>query len=78
MLHSDEFVFLIPLDGLPVLAEPGDDLSPYVGVPFERFTETFALRNGRSVKGSIFRAKPMNAGHHLYIVDALNEKFAKA
>lgn len=74
MLNTDDFVVIVPPQGLPVLAKPGEDLSPYVGELF-RVNKTVVLRDGRSLSGSIFRGRETSASDELHIMDLLNQQF---
>ena len=60
---------------MPFVAEPGSDLSEYVGNQFFRVSKTVALKNGRSVTGSIFRGRETNASDEIHILTLLNERF---
>jgi hypothetical protein len=75
MLASDEFVVIVPQEGLPFLAEPGADLSGYVGSHF-RVNKRVVLKNSRSLAGSVFRAREMTAADELHMLDLLNQRFA--
>jgi hypothetical protein len=76
VIASDEFVVIVPHDGLPFVADPGADLSEYVGSHF-RVNKTVVLKHGRSLAGSVFRAREMTAGDELYILELLNQRFAR-
>lgn len=75
MIASDEFVVIVPHDSLPFLAEPGADLSEYVGSHF-RVNKRVVLKNGRSLAGSVLRAREMRAADELHMLDLLNQRFA--
>ena len=75
MLNTDEFVIVVPREGAPTLAQPGGDLSPYVGSGYTRVSKVVALKNGRSVQGSIYRARETTAADELEIIDLLNQQF---
>lgn len=76
MIASDTFVIIVPVDcGLPFLVTPGDDLSAYLDIPFVRLNKTVALRDGKSVQGSVFRGRKTTAGDELHIHELLNSLF---
>ena len=77
MLNSDDFVIIVPREGLPFIAEPGADLSPYVDGHHFRVNRTIALKDGRSIHGSVFRARETTASDELHIHDLLNQQFIK-
>jgi hypothetical protein len=77
MLTSDDFVITVPRQGLPFIAEPGGDLSQYVDGHHFRVNRTVALRSGRSLTGSVFRARELSASDEIHIQDLLNQRFAK-
>jgi hypothetical protein len=77
MLTSDDFVIIVPRQGLPFIAEQGGDVSQYVDGHDFRVSRTVALRNGRSLTGSVFRARELSASDDIHIQDLLNQRFAE-
>ena len=77
MLNSDDFVIIVPREGLPFIAEVGADLSPYVDGHHFRVNRTIALNNGRSIQGSVLRARDTDAADELHIHHLLNQRFNK-
>jgi hypothetical protein len=75
MLNTDDFTIVVPIDGAPRLIQPGDDLSPLVNSDCNRLNKTVALKDGRSIKGSIFRARATTAADELGIMELLNAHF---
>ena len=77
MLNSDDFVIIVPREGLPFIADSGSDLSKYVDGPHFRVNRSVALKDGRNLQGSVFRARETTAADELHIHDLLNQRFAK-
>jgi hypothetical protein len=77
MLKDDDFVVIVPVNGAPILAIPGEDLSPYVAQPFTRLGKMVALKDGRTVSGSVFRGRETTAADEIRIIELLNKLFVK-
>ena len=77
MIHSDDFVAIVPTDGLPFLAGTGDDLSEYVGERYLRVNKTVTLRDGREIRGSVFRARKTTAADEIHLMDLIKQRFGQ-
>lgn len=77
MINSDDFVIIVPSAGLPFIADTDSDLSKYVDGHHFRVNRSVALKNGRSLQGSVFRARETTAADELHIHELLNQRFAK-
>src|SRR4051812_36278759 len=76
MLNTDDFLILVPLDGLPKLLPTGADVSEYVGQRgVLRVNKTVALNDNRSVTGSIIRLRETSAADEIHIMDLMNRHF---
>lgn len=75
MQNSDDFVVIVPTQGEAFLAEPGDDLSLYVGQHFTHLNKAVALKDGRHLQGSVYRGRETSASDEVHILDLINQQF---
>jgi hypothetical protein len=75
MINADDFVAIIPRDGLPFLAEPGADLTEYLDQNFFRISKTVVLKGGQSLTGSVFRSRETTAADEIHMTDLINQRF---
>ncbi|HRN51913.1 MAG TPA: hypothetical protein PK788_00290 [Gemmatimonadaceae bacterium] len=78
MTSDDDFALIVPRHGEPVIVEPGDDLSEYVGSQLSTRRRAVALKSGRSVTGTIYAIRELSGEDEIAIEVLVNEFFAKA
>ncbi|MDB4915628.1 MAG: hypothetical protein JWM95_3272 [Gemmatimonadetes bacterium] len=76
MLTTDDFSILVPVDGPPRLVLSSSELVSFGDGPKDfRKNRVIALKDNRTVQGSVYRKRDTSASDELHIFELLNSRF---